>query len=108
MVEFHTIIKKLRTERQLTQKVVASKINVTPQYFSAVENGKKQPSLGLIKDFCNAINVAPEIFFWETVEVTDGLSGEDKKIINLSKTLIRHYFEGPNKCLKKEPKALSK
>lgn len=97
MVEFGPVIKRFRNERGLTQKAVASKINVTPQHFSAVENGKKQPSFGFIDKFCKAVNVPPEVFFWEMVDIRDGISHEDKKIISLSKTLVRHYFSKPTK-----------
>lgn len=96
MVNFGSAIKKYRSAAKLTQKQLAQDLSITPAYLSALENGHKESSLSLLTAICKALNVPREILFWEAVEITDGMSEEDKKTVEIAKVIIRHYFENSN------------
>lgn len=48
-----------RRKKGLTQSALASLIDVSPNYISAVENGRKYPSLRVISRIAEALNVKP-------------------------------------------------
>ncbi len=43
-----TILKSIRKERKLSQMELASKVGITRSYLSTVENGRGNPSHGLV------------------------------------------------------------
>lgn len=52
------LIKKLRSENNLTQKEFADKYNVTYQAVSKWENGKNLPDMDVIKQICEDFNIS--------------------------------------------------
>ena len=53
-------IKKLRTEKKLTQDALAEKINVTRQTISSWENGRTQPDIDMLELLSSALEVGIE------------------------------------------------
>lgn len=53
-------IKKLRTEKNLTQDALAEKINVTRQTISSWENGRTQPDIDMLELLSSALGVGIE------------------------------------------------
>ncbi|MBI5216740.1 MAG: helix-turn-helix transcriptional regulator [Ignavibacteriae bacterium] len=57
IVEFRSAIKVARKSQGLYQKEVAGKLNITPKYFSLIEQGTKVPSPKLQEKICTALNI---------------------------------------------------
>ena len=53
-------IKKLRTDKKLTQDALAEKINVTRQTISSWENGRTQPDIDMLELLSSALEVGIE------------------------------------------------
>lgn len=49
-------IKDAREAARLTQKELAEKVEVSREYISAIENGRYNPSLNLLKKIAKALN----------------------------------------------------
>lgn len=93
MVNFGAIIKKYREQLDVTQKELANSLKVTATYLSAVENGRKEPSLALIKKICSNLKLPEEVLFWESVDIRGGLTREERKTIEIAKIIIKSYYE---------------
>jgi transcriptional regulator with XRE-family HTH domain len=55
-------IKQLRKDLGLTQEMFASELGISPQYLSAIERGKKNPSVQLIKSISARFGINEEYF----------------------------------------------
>ncbi len=99
MVNFGAIIKKHREKLSFTQKKLAGLLDVTPTYISAVENGRKEPSLALLKGICEFLKVPEEILFWESVDIENDLNSDDRKAIEIAKVIVRTYYSKSNPSL---------
>ena len=84
MVEFGDRLRKLRKERKLTQKELASLIGVKNSVISFYEVGDRTPSLEVLVKLSKALHVSTDVLLGldksETVDVA-GLSEEDKQYI---------------------------
>ncbi|MDC7771033.1 helix-turn-helix transcriptional regulator [Priestia aryabhattai] len=58
-------IKIARIEKNLTQKDLASKVNVTRQTIGLIEAGKYNPSLKLCIDIAKTLDKTLDELFWE-------------------------------------------
>ncbi|WP_456364841.1 transcriptional regulator (plasmid) [Priestia aryabhattai] len=58
-------IKIARIEKNLTQKDLASKVNVTRQTIGLIEAGKYNPSLKLCIDLAKTLDKTLDELFWE-------------------------------------------
>ncbi|WJD83755.1 helix-turn-helix transcriptional regulator (plasmid) [Priestia megaterium] len=58
-------IKIARIEKNLTQKNLASKVNVTRQTIGLIEAGKYNPSLKLCIDIAKTLDKTLDELFWE-------------------------------------------
>ena len=65
MSNFKNRILELRTERQLTQTLIANKINVSVSSISRYERGEMEPTLDIAIRLCDVFNVTME---WLTGE----------------------------------------
>ncbi len=93
MMNFGKVIKKYRMDANLSQVTLSKRLKVQSTYISAIENGKKEPSLNLLKKIAKAFHIRPEILFWEAIEITSKVKSEDRKTIELAKVLLRHYLK---------------
>ncbi|CCY25038.1 helix-turn-helix domain protein [Brachyspira sp. CAG:484] len=76
-------IKKLRTERKLTQAQLAEKVSVEPKHISCIENGLSFPSVDLIARLAKAFEMPPyELFLFEAKPECNVLKNEIIKILN--------------------------
>lgn len=60
MIDYLTIGKRIRHNRDrmgITQEYLAEKINVSIPHVSRIENGTSKPSLQVLVDICNALNI---------------------------------------------------
>ena len=81
---------ELRKEKELTQKELADRLNITDRAVSKWENGRGMPDLSLIKPLCDELDIS----------INELLSGEklNKKEYNLKleeniiKTIDYHYI----------------
>lgn len=60
-------IKYYRTAAGLTQAELAEKVGISIQYMSAIENGKKYPSLALLVDTSLALNVSTDALLADSI-----------------------------------------
>lgn len=59
-------VKMTRTASGLKQKEIASRLSVTVNYLSLIENGKREPSLSILRSLARVLNVPVGLFFlWE-------------------------------------------
>lgn len=96
MVEFGERLKKLRKEKRLTQKQLASMIGVQHSIISFYEVGDRIPSVEIIIKLSSVLHVSSDYLLGiEKREVIDisGLSAEDKKLIRSMVDNIREKAE---------------
>lgn len=92
-------IKLFRINAGLKQKELSEKLGKKAQYINAIENGRKEPSLSLLKEIANALNVPISVFFWEDSPAP----GKDNKIGKLQQLLFEfasglQTYEKPKKA----------
>ena len=61
-------LKLLRIASDLKQSSLAKDLDVTANYLSLVENGKKEPSLTFLKKFSQRLNIPLGYFLWIALE----------------------------------------
>lgn len=76
-------IKKIRKDRNMTQKDFASKIGVSRSYLGDLENNRKSPSADTITKLSKNIGVSQEYLF----------NGEDTKINKPTKSIRKHITD---------------
>ena len=92
MLNFGNAIKAYRTKEGLTQDQLAKKLGIEPTYLSVLERGRKDPSVALLKKTAKILDIAPEVIVWDAIEVDAEMSAQDRKIIEMAKVLVKHYF----------------
>ena len=50
-------VKRARLEADITQELLAEKINKTNEYISKIENGKAKPSLEVLAAICHVLKI---------------------------------------------------
>jgi transcriptional regulator with XRE-family HTH domain len=93
VVNFGAIIRRYRERFEVTQKELSKDLDVTSTYLSAIENGRKEPSLSLLKHVCKVLGIPEEVLFWESVEIRGGLNREERKAVEYAKIIVRTYYE---------------
>lgn len=73
-------IKKIRTDKGISQLELANTANFSQSFLANVESGKKKPSLLTILRIADALNVNPREFFSDTTgktkdEIKDQIKG---------------------------------
>lgn len=71
-------LKMLRVAANLKQGVLAKDLNITPNYLSLIENGKKEPSLTFLKNFSKRMGVSLGYLLWLALE--DGNLPEEMEL----------------------------
>ena len=74
-------LKLLRVASDLKQFSLAKDLDVTANYLSLVENGKKEPSLTFLKKFSQRLNIPLGYFLWialEDISLPEELDLKDK------------------------------
>ncbi len=63
---FSEVLKNIREADEITQEEIGRKINVSKQYISDLENGRRNPSIALAKQLAMALGY-PDFFFVEHI-----------------------------------------
>lgn len=59
-------ILELRSERKLSQEQLALRSNITPTYLGMIERNDKNPTLKVVEQICDALNISLAEFFAES------------------------------------------
>ncbi len=92
MILWGKTIKKYREKLAITQDALAKRIHITPTYLSAVENGRKEPSLALIGAISHEFRIPKEILVWDAIQFPTTVSKAHKEEMRLAKYLVRQVY----------------
>jgi transcriptional regulator with XRE-family HTH domain len=70
-MDLGTILRTLREKRNLTQMDVMRKLKVSQTYISQLENGKREPSLPMLRRFGKLYKLPPQIIQVMAMEESD-------------------------------------
>jgi len=95
-------IKLVRTIAGLTQEEMASRLGITSNYLSLVENEKGKPSLTLLEKIQDQFDVPPSFLLWTArfesrshdPDITERYQKLGEQITELATTLIRRKMRG--------------
>jgi transcriptional regulator with XRE-family HTH domain len=93
MINIGKTIKKLRIDQELSQEHLAGAADVTPSYLSLIENGRREPSIAVLRRLAGALQVAEEVIIWDAVQLPDKLNPKDRRLCELAKIIVRQFFE---------------
>ncbi len=85
---FGTIVRDLRTDKNLTQEKLAEFIDVQTQTISAIESGKSFISCEVLTKLANFFEVDPSTFFFPRVNI---LNKNNMDCINSIKSLLPQF-----------------
>lgn len=85
-------IKKCRKLRDLTLAELAHKVHLSRSYLSLVENGKRNPSLGVLNDISTTINIPLHLLVYIGAERNE-ITEMDENIQKILKDLIFGLFK---------------
>ena len=80
------IIKIIRTMDGISQGDLASELNISGAYLSQIENGRKEPSLSLLKDISKRFQVPLPLL------VIDSSNEREADIFNSLQNILRTYL----------------
>ncbi len=80
-------IKAFRKERKLTQAQLAELCGITTTYLSLVENGKKEPTVALMKTIATQLKVPLPVLLFSAITPED-IPEEKKGFFNVIKPSI--------------------
>lgn len=64
MIKFGNYIRSTRKKNGLTQKEVADKVGISPQFLCDVENNKREPSESKVEKYAKALNLDSDYLFY--------------------------------------------
>lgn len=85
MVTLGDIIKKMREERGLSQKEVASSVGIDRGQYSRIETNKVEPTLSTLEKIAQAFKIEVEDFFKKELPVT--VDSFDKSLVEKVKII---------------------
>jgi transcriptional regulator with XRE-family HTH domain len=89
MMNIGKAIKLCRVQRNLTQKELAERADISKSYLSLIERGKRDPTFSTVEDIATALNVPTSILVFLAAD------GEELELVNadlaekLSHTALR-------------------
>ena len=83
-------LKLLRVLKKLKQKTLSDKLGISPNYLSAIENDKREPSLSLIEMVSKELDVPVSFLFLDNVDETS-MSGEQRVIYQKLRGLLMEF-----------------
>ena len=90
-------IRIMRELANLKQNEFAESLGVSPNYISLIENGKKEPSLKLLKKISHKFDIPISVLLWEDPPINKKTAKEDvqtaKEISNLFWDLVKLRFQ---------------
>jgi transcriptional regulator with XRE-family HTH domain len=92
----------MRTATGLRQTEVASRLGVTSNYISLVENGKREPSVSFLRDLARVLNVPVGLFFlWEETGTRSSKRGLERLRDILAQLETMYLFANQRKARKR-------
>lgn len=85
IMEVGKVIKIKRIEKDLKVKELASKVDITEQYMSNIEHGKRNPSLKLLKKLAKELGCS----VYEFIEEQGGVL---RMILELLSSIFAYFF----------------
>lgn len=92
MIVKSELLRLLRSSLGKKQEDVAAAVDISTNYLSLIENGKKQPSYELMKNLAKEYGVPSTLFAWEEEDLKRNLSLEEKEILKSMSKLIDELF----------------
>lgn len=106
-LDYVGIGKRIATRRKqagLKQNVFAEKIGISNNYLSSIERGKEKPTLDVLVNICNALQVTPDYLLMGNLysnnipqNIVDGLRLCSEADLMLISVLIAHMVERQGK-----------
>jgi transcriptional regulator with XRE-family HTH domain len=93
MILLGRTIRKLRTDRGVSQQDLARDADVTPSFLSLLENDHRRPSLLVLRRIAAALDVPEEVLIWDAVDLPEHLSVTERRMCEMAKSIVRKYFE---------------
>jgi transcriptional regulator with XRE-family HTH domain len=93
MIDIGKTIRRLRIERGISQQDLAGDAEVTPSFLSLVENGRRHPSLSVIRRLAKSLLVPEEVLVWDSVELPNNLNEKDRRLCEMAKMIVRRFYE---------------
>jgi len=88
MLTIGQLIKIGRINKKISQDSVASKLKVTKNYISLIENDKKDPSMNFLRGVSKLLDIPVILLVWEKMDLPKGKTESEKKInVQLEKML---------------------
>lgn len=88
MISTNKLIKIARDNKGFSQDDVAKKLDVSKNYISLIENGKKDPSLRFLKDLAETLDVPAILLMWEKMDLPTGKTKAEKDIVKQLEAMI--------------------
>lgn len=93
MLALGQAIRSLRVKKGLTQKELARLSRITPSFLSQVEGDHREASFTVLRRIAAALEVAPEVLIWESVELPGGMNEDDRRMCEFAKLIVRRVYE---------------
>ena len=93
MLKLGKTIKRIRTDRGISQSDLASDADVTPSFLCLLESDKRHPSTKVLRRIAKALQVPEEVLIWDAIDVPDDLSQQDRRLCEMAKRVVRRYFK---------------
>lgn len=81
------LIRKTRNQKRLSQEKMAEDLDVTANYISLIENGKKKPGMPFLKSFSDKYNI-PLVLLVKEDLIPKGKSKREKELRNKFSRMI--------------------
>ncbi len=93
MIDFGSVIRRIRNEMGISQKDLAHRLGVSPTYVSLIEGNKKEPSITLIKHFSAVSDIPIEILLWTAIDCPTTLSKDEVPVFISAKSIAQSYVD---------------
>ncbi|WP_035076159.1 helix-turn-helix transcriptional regulator [Maridesulfovibrio zosterae] len=89
MMTLGRLVKTIRVSQDLSQGQMAQCLNISQNYLSLIESGKKTMSLKLVETLADLIGVSKELLFIVASEIPSELTGPERDdFIKLQKNMF--------------------
>lgn len=90
MSSIGNVLKLIRTHRGVSQGEMATHLGITQNFLSQVENGKKDVSIGKLREFSEKLGISNEILLIAGCDTPAELDGDDKAtFLNMKKSAMQ-------------------
>lgn len=93
-------IAQRRLQMGLKQNILAERLDISNNYLSSIERGKEKPSLEVIVNICNVLQVTPDYLLMGNMysnnipqNIADGLRLCSKEDLSLLSVIMQHMIE---------------